>query len=160
VSARSSKQTPEKDPGSRGASAVREYERRRAQREERARARLGPLGQALARLISDPQSTRAWKQGADAEIRVAQQLANHLQGGDVVLLHDRRIPSRGRANIDHLAIGPGGITVIDTRAPADDCGWRSAAASSPHATKCCSSTDATAPTWSTGSSVRSRPCGP
>jgi hypothetical protein len=31
------------------------------------------------------------------------------------LLHDRRIPGRGRANIDHIAIGPGGITVIDTK---------------------------------------------
>ena len=79
-----------------------------------ARAHLGPLGQALARLTEEPQSTRAWKQGADAEIRVARQLAKHLNGRDVVLLHDRRIPSRGRANIDHIAIGPGGITVIDT----------------------------------------------
>jgi hypothetical protein len=32
-----------------------------------------------------------------------------------VLLHDRRIPSRGQANIDHIAIGPGHITVIDTK---------------------------------------------
>ena len=31
-----------------------------------------------------------------------------------MLPHDRRIPSRGRANIDHIAIGPGGITAIDT----------------------------------------------
>jgi hypothetical protein len=103
------------DGGSAGRSAAREYERRRAQREQRARARLGPLGQALARLIGDPQSTRAWKQGADEEIRVARQLARHLSGRQVVLLHDRRIPGRGRANIDHIAIGPGGITVIDTK---------------------------------------------
>jgi hypothetical protein len=103
------------DGGSAGRSAVREYERRRAQREARARARFGPLGQALSRLMGDPQSTRAWKQGADAEIRVARQLAKHLSGRDVVLLHDRRIPSRGRANIDHITIGPGGITVIDTK---------------------------------------------
>ena len=65
--------------------------------------------------MGDPQSTRAWKQGADAEIRVARQLAKHLNGRHVVLLHDRRIPGRGRANIDHIAIGPGGITVIDTK---------------------------------------------
>ena len=103
------------DGGSAGASAVREYERRRAQREKRARAHLGPLGQALARLTAEPHSTRAWKQGADAEIRVARQLARHLSGRDVVVLHDRRIPGRGRANIDHIAIGPGGITVIDTK---------------------------------------------
>ena len=28
---------------------------------------------------------------------------------------DRRVPGRGRANIDHIAIGPGGVTVIDTK---------------------------------------------
>jgi hypothetical protein len=103
------------DVGSAGRSAVREYERRRAQRDQRARAHLGPLGQALARLIGEPQSTRAWKQGADAEIRVARQLAKHLMGRDVVVLHDRRIPGRGRANIDHITIAAGGITVIDTK---------------------------------------------
>jgi hypothetical protein len=32
----------------------------------------------------------------------------------VVLLHDRAMPG-SRANIDHLAVGPGGITVIDTK---------------------------------------------
>jgi hypothetical protein len=67
------------------------------------------------RLLGDPQSTRAWKQDADEEIRVARQLARHLSGRGVVFLHDRRIPGRGRANIDHIAIGPGGITVIDTK---------------------------------------------
>jgi Nuclease-related domain len=29
--------------------------------------------------------------------------------------HDRRVPGRGRANIDHIAIGPTGLTVIDTK---------------------------------------------
>ena len=33
----------------------------------------------------------------------------------LVVLHDRRVPGRGRANIDHIAIGPGGVTVIDTK---------------------------------------------
>jgi hypothetical protein len=115
MSSRSPRQTSRTDGGSPGGSAVREYERRRARRKERAGARLGPLGQVLTQLIGDPQSTRAWKQGADAEIRVARQLAKHLNGRDVVLLHDRRIPGRGRANIDHIAVGPGGITVIDTK---------------------------------------------
>ncbi len=32
----------------------------------------------------------------------------------VVLVHHRRIPG-SRANIDHLAIGPGGVTVIDAK---------------------------------------------
>jgi hypothetical protein len=29
-------------------------------------------------------------------------------------MHDRRLPG-SRANIDHLALGPGGITVVDTK---------------------------------------------
>jgi hypothetical protein len=37
-----------------------------------------------------------------------------LDGKGVVLLHDRRMP-RSLANIDHLAIGPGGVTVIDAK---------------------------------------------
>ena len=32
----------------------------------------------------------------------------------VVLVHHRRIPG-SRTNIDHLAIGPGGVTVIDAK---------------------------------------------
>ena len=32
----------------------------------------------------------------------------------MLLLHDRRIPA-SRANIDHIAIGPGGVTVIDAK---------------------------------------------
>ena len=31
------------------------------------------------------------------------------------MIHDRGIPGRGRANIDHLAVGPGGVTVVDTK---------------------------------------------
>lgn len=39
----------------------------------------------------------------------------HLAETGVRLLHDQRIPGHGDADIDHLAIGPGGITVIDTK---------------------------------------------
>jgi Nuclease-related domain len=42
-------------------------------------------------------------------------LDKHLAGTGVLLLHDRRIPRRGGANIDHLAFGPGGVTVIDSK---------------------------------------------
>jgi hypothetical protein len=103
------------DSGGAGASALREYKRRCVQRDARARARLGPVGLAVARLLGDPQSTRAWKQGAEQEIRVAARLGKHLDRCGVVLLHDRRIPGRGRANIDHIAIGAGGVSVIDTK---------------------------------------------
>jgi hypothetical protein len=67
----------------------------------------------LARL-SEPQRQRAWARGAQGEERVAVRLAKLLDGHDVELLHDRRIAG-SRANIDHLAIGPGGVTVIDAK---------------------------------------------
>ena len=35
-------------------------------------------------------------------------------GGPTVLLHDRRMPG-GRGNIDHLAIAPSGVFVIDAK---------------------------------------------
>jgi hypothetical protein len=101
--------------GQPGASALREYERRHRGREERAREKLGALGGLLARVVDEPQSTKAWKQGAKGEARAGARLAKHLEGSDVKLLHDRHIPGKANANIDHLAVGPGGITVIDTK---------------------------------------------
>jgi hypothetical protein len=101
--------------GGAGASALREYERRRRSREQRAREKLGGLGVLLARVINEPQTTRAWQQGGNGEVRAAARLAKHLKGYEVKLLHDRQIPGHGDANIDHIAIGPGGVTVIDDK---------------------------------------------
>jgi hypothetical protein len=103
--------------GRAGDSAHREYERRQARRVERARERYGSLGAFAANWIGDP-ATEAWRQGAAGEQRTARELAKHLRGSDAVLLHDRRVPGRGRVNIDHLAAGPAGVTVVDTRADA------------------------------------------
>ncbi|MGO9960573.1 MAG: nuclease-related domain-containing protein [Solirubrobacteraceae bacterium] len=97
-----------------GASAEREYERRQAARRERARERYGPLGALAANWIGDP-NVEAWARGAAGEQQTARALAKHLRGSHVIVIHDRRIPGHGRANIDHLAIGPAGITVIDTK---------------------------------------------
>jgi hypothetical protein len=103
------------DPtGRAGDSAYREYERRQARRVERSRQRYGPLGALAANWIGDP-SVEAWRQGAAGEQHTARELAKHLRGSDVTLLHDRRIPGRGRGNIDHLAVGPAGVMVIDTK---------------------------------------------
>jgi hypothetical protein len=99
-----------------GASARRKYERLHDARERRARARLGLVGVGLARIVGDPRSTSAWKQGADGEAKVAARLGKLLDGSGVHLLHDRRLTGHGRANIDHLAVGPGGVTVIDSKA--------------------------------------------
>ena len=47
--------------------------------------------------------------------RVASRLEALLDPAEVVLLHDRRIP-RSRANIDHIAVAPSGVTVVDAKA--------------------------------------------
>lgn len=101
--------------GEAGASALREYERRHERREVHARAKLGALGVMLARVIDEPTSTKVWRQGGQGEVRSAERLTKHLGDAGVRLLHDRRIPCHRQANIDHLAIGPGGVTVIDSK---------------------------------------------
>lgn len=105
----------DRSPHAAGRSAEREYHRRRAGRRQRANARYGALGALFAHVTADPASIQAWRQGAGGELATAHQLARFLHRSDVILIHDRRIPGRGRANIDHLAIGPGGITIIDTK---------------------------------------------
>lgn len=106
---------PAPSPGVAGASARREYERRARRRENHARAKLGGLGVFLARVVDEPTTTRVWAQGASGELRTAERLTKHLDGKAVRLLHDRRVRAHGRANIDHLAVGPGGVTVVDSK---------------------------------------------
>jgi hypothetical protein len=100
------------DGGAAGASAYREYERRKAAREERAKLFLGKtLGSiAVAASAEDP-ATVAWKRGAIGESKLAAALAEVPQ---VRALHDRRV--RGtRGNIDHIVVGPTGVFVIDAK---------------------------------------------
>ncbi|HYY79912.1 MAG TPA: nuclease-related domain-containing protein [Actinomycetes bacterium] len=55
----------------------------------------------------------AWRRGAAGERRTAR-LLSQLERHGWVVLHDLAIPG-SRANIDHLAIGPGGLFVIDSK---------------------------------------------
>ncbi len=102
-------------PETAGRSAEREYDRRRAARRARAKARYGALGTLISSVTAEPITIQGWQQGAGGELATARELARRLARSDVIVIHDRRIPRRGRANIDHLAIGPGGVTVIDTK---------------------------------------------
>jgi hypothetical protein len=100
------------DPGSAGASARREYERRRDDREQRIRNDHPRLGGLILALTNDPESTTAWERGAVGEELLARRLTELPDTFRV--LHDRRI--RGtRANIDHMVIGPTGVWVIDAK---------------------------------------------
>ena len=101
------------DPGTAGGSAKAEFEKRSKRREERLRAAHPRLGGLILALSDDPQSTRAWASGAYGEMRLGAKL-NELEGDGVLALHDRRVPG-SRANIDHIAIGPSGVFVIDAK---------------------------------------------
>jgi hypothetical protein len=104
---------PVLEAGAPGASARREYERRQAKREARIRDKHPKLGGFILAVTDDPQSTTAWDTGALGEERLGQKL-NEFTSDTVRILHDRRIPGT-RANIDHIAITPTGIYVIDAK---------------------------------------------
>jgi hypothetical protein len=101
------------DVGVAGASARAEHARRVAKRENRIRQAHPKLGGLILALTDDPQSTKAWGSGGVGEAKVGARL-EELGGSDVLVLHDRRIPGT-RANIDHLAVGPAGVYVIDAK---------------------------------------------
>jgi hypothetical protein len=102
----------ETDLGAAGASARREYGRRRAKREAATRERHPHLGSAFLRFQTPPQSERAWDTGAIGEQELARHLASRCP--EAIVLHDRRVPGT-RANIDHLAVTASGVHVIDAK---------------------------------------------
>jgi hypothetical protein len=57
--------------------------------------------------------TSAWRRGAAGERRTAR-LLDRLERHGWVVLHDLAVPG-SPANIDHLAIGPGGVVAIDSK---------------------------------------------
>lgn len=86
-----------------GASAFDEYQRR-------ANPPTSRLAQAQSVALA-PQSTTAWLKGAVGEQAVAKRLDSLPR---TIALHDRRIP-RTKANIDHIAVTPSGVWVIDAK---------------------------------------------
>ncbi|HEV7584214.1 MAG TPA: nuclease-related domain-containing protein [Solirubrobacteraceae bacterium] len=105
----------EDDAGIAGRSARREFERRSDRRRLEASARprlltalLGPSRQHKRRAAED----RKWQIGARGEEILAESLTRRCP--EAILLHDRRLPG-GRSNIDHIAIAPSGVYVIDTK---------------------------------------------
>ena len=90
-----------------------EFERRSTAREDRIPGKHPKLGGLILAVSATPQSTTAWDTGAIGEERLGARL-NELAGDSLRVLHDRRIPT-SRANIDHLAIAPTGVFVIDAK---------------------------------------------
>jgi hypothetical protein len=103
------------DCGTAGASAGREHERRRTKRETRVRKAHPHIGGLLLWLTDEPQHQRAFKTGQLGEVAVGESLEKRTAEGPAVILHDRRMPL-GRGNIDHIAVAPTGVHVIDAKA--------------------------------------------
>jgi hypothetical protein len=103
----------ELDLGVAGASARREHERRRANREARVRESHPRVGGLLFALKDDPRHEVVWARGAGGEEFAAEQFVKHCSDR-VLVLHDRRIP-RSKANIDHIAVCSNGVWVIDSK---------------------------------------------
>lgn len=65
----------------------------------------------MLRLAREPLRAHEWEHGASGERIVGARL-DRIDGIEV--LHDRGVPGT-RATIDHIAIGPGGVYVIDAK---------------------------------------------
>jgi Nuclease-related domain len=97
-----------------GASARAEFERRRRRDASARRRRFGRVLAPVVALVTGIRpSTARWRVGGEAEERVGRLLSSAV-GDAGVVLHDRAVP-RGRANVDHIAIVPSGVWVIDTK---------------------------------------------
>ncbi len=100
-----------------GSSASGKADRLRQERERRDGERSG-LGRAWARTFPSADDRkrladeRHWRTGAEGEQNLAALLAKRCP--QVALLHDRAVP-RSRANIDHIAVAPSGVYVIDCK---------------------------------------------
>jgi hypothetical protein len=101
------------ESGVAGASAQREYERRKGRREERIRSEHPKIGGLILALSDDPQSTTAWSSGARGEAALGGRLDKHASES-IAVLHDRRIPGT-KANIDHIVVTAGGVLVVDAK---------------------------------------------
>lgn len=99
--------------GQAGASARREGERRRSKRQRDTLERHPHLGKLILAASDEPQAVRAWTKGARGEEALGAKLTK-LANERLVVLHDRKIPG-SRANIDHIAITPSGVFVIDSK---------------------------------------------
>jgi hypothetical protein len=86
-----------------------------SRREARTRAAHPWIGDLLLTLRGAPAHEKAFRTGELGEGAVAESLEKRTADGPAIILHDRRMPS-GHGNIDHLAVAPAGVFVIDAKA--------------------------------------------
>jgi hypothetical protein len=97
-----------------GDSARAEYERRKGTRRQRHQERFGRFASLTMAIDGKRSSEEVWRKGADGEEFTARRLEKHLASSGVAALHDLRIPG-SRANIDHVYVAVGGVTVVDSK---------------------------------------------
>jgi hypothetical protein len=73
-----------------------------------------PSGASCGRAPRQPRRCSRRATGAEGEERVGRRLEKLLRDRGVVVLHDLSVPG-SRANIDHVCVGHGGVTVVDAK---------------------------------------------
>ncbi|HEX2765666.1 MAG TPA: nuclease-related domain-containing protein [Candidatus Limnocylindria bacterium] len=71
------------------------------------------VGVALFIAVDRLDVARSWRIGAEGERKTASYLAE-LEPAGFIVRHDRRVPGYG-GNVDHIAMGPSGVWVIETK---------------------------------------------
>jgi len=104
----------ETDPGTPGASAIAEGERRKNRRVEEVRRQYGDYAAEVAEELAARDAAASWGRGGTGETRLASFVAREV-GDSVIPLHDRLIPGT-RGNIDHIFVAATGIWVVDSKA--------------------------------------------
>jgi hypothetical protein len=104
----------ELDRGQAAASVRGEYQHRKAIREAEVRAAHPYVGDLLLKVSRAPQREAAFRSGELGELAVGEMLNNRAAKGPLIALHDRGIPGR-RSNIDHIAVAPTAVYVIDAK---------------------------------------------
>jgi hypothetical protein len=84
------------------------------------RAAQGRVRHVLARIVGAHTDERAWRIGADGEQAVADQLTK--LGPQWRVLHAVRVGEHG-SDIDHVAIGPGGVFTVNAKHHPDKSIW-------------------------------------
>jgi hypothetical protein len=71
------------------------------------------VGAAMVVGVTRTEWLDSWRIGAEGERRTASHLSG-LEEAGFIIRHDRRVPGYG-GNVDHIAIGPTGVWVIETK---------------------------------------------
>jgi hypothetical protein len=102
------------DPGTPGASAAAEGERRKTAKVDAIRLKYGDHAAQVAEELASRDEATTWGKGSRGESWLAACISKEL-GDSVIALHDRLIPGR-KSNIDHLWVTQTGIWVVDAKA--------------------------------------------